>query len=457
MLIRDDIPIWFFREELSKWLNRDIPQWFTKEDLAKLLTKENLPPWLWANLAPQYLGPKIPPDLVLDPQAAESKSMAVAESKATAEKNEQNQTFYYAAIKTRYCVDDDLAFSEGLAKVYVRILEDKGEKIFLKGNIFLSKLAKSVFEQNGNLFAEACGKYADEGYFRECIKPAEKWGFVVDEKFSKASWLDLYEIALLLTEEYLATKCKLPKISVFECKDNDESSDKLEIVVAKQNTGESELDEAAWAPLQRMGFNSFDDSSDELKAGELFYEFLCKNFPFKEDKDKFTEFMKEVYGDDVCGDLDWLYKDLSNDSLPRPEFKIDAMEDENMLGSHEGETVCINQRLVLDALSEDPKGRFILFLAMLLEYGHFLNHVLQGKANKSAGDSKKAGRTFAFMFVKYSEADLFNTDFEFADFTAPDSEGGEQKFILKISDLDWEEREKIFYDLGSEKIWEGEV
>jgi len=34
-----------------------------------------------------------------------------------------------------------------------------------------------------------------------------------------------------------------------------------EIVVAKQNTGESELDDAAWAPLQRMGFNSFDDSS----------------------------------------------------------------------------------------------------------------------------------------------------------------------------------------------------
>jgi hypothetical protein len=57
MLIRDDIPIWFFREELSKWLNRDIP------------------PWLWANLAPQYLVPKIPPDLVLDPQAAESKTL----------------------------------------------------------------------------------------------------------------------------------------------------------------------------------------------------------------------------------------------------------------------------------------------------------------------------------------------------------------------------------------------
>ncbi|MDR1811686.1 MAG: hypothetical protein LBQ87_02565, partial [Candidatus Fibromonas sp.] len=172
MLIRDDIPIWFFREELSKWLNRDIPPWL----------------WLWANLAPQYLGLKIPPDLALDPQDKESKNMAAAESKAKPEEPKQ-QIFYYAAIKTRYCVDDDLAFSEGLAKVYARILEDKGEKIFLKGNVFLSKLAKAVFEQNGNLFAEACGKHADEAYFRECMKPAEKWGFVADEKFSKASWL----------------------------------------------------------------------------------------------------------------------------------------------------------------------------------------------------------------------------------------------------------------------------
>jgi hypothetical protein len=109
--------------------------------LDDYFTKENLPQWLWANLAPQYLGSKIPPDLALDPQAAESKNMAAAESKATAAEPKQ-QIFHYAAIKTRYCVDDDWAFSEGLAKVYARILEDKGEKGFLKGNIFLSRKIK---------------------------------------------------------------------------------------------------------------------------------------------------------------------------------------------------------------------------------------------------------------------------------------------------------------------------
>jgi hypothetical protein len=45
--------------------------------------------------------------------------------------------------------------------------------------------------------------------------------------------------------------------------------------------------------------------------------------------------MKEVYGDDVCGDLGWLYEKAAGNSLPRPEFKVDAMEDENMLESHE--------------------------------------------------------------------------------------------------------------------------
>jgi hypothetical protein len=94
---------------------------------------------------------------------------------------------------------------------------------------------------------------------------------------------------------------------------------------------------------------------------------------------------------------------------------------------------------------------------MLMEYGHFLNHVLHDKANKSAGDSKKADRAFAFMFAEYSEADLFSADFAFADFTAPDSKGGEQKFTLEISGLDFKERRRIFHDLGSEKIWEGEV
>jgi len=455
MFARDDVQLWFIREELSKWLNIDISPWTTKEELSKLATRESLTPWLWANLVPEHLGPKIPPDFVLDPKftSAEAENIAIG-SKVTPEEPKK-QTFNYTRITTRHCVDDDLAFSEGLAKIYARILEDKGEKVFLKGNIFLSKLAKAVFEQNANLFAETCGKYADEKYFRECAKSAGKLSFVVEEKFNKASWLNLYEIVLLLTEEYLATKCKLPKLSVFECKDNNENSDILEIVVAKQNSSESELDDAAWVPLKER---DFDDSSDELKVGELFYEFLGKNFPFKDSKEEFSEFMGMIYGEDVCKNLDWLYKDLSKNSLPRAEFKADAMEDEDMLGRHDGDTVYINQRLVLDAISlKNPNNDFILFLTMLIEYGHFLGNVLRGEANKSADGSKKVGRAFARSFMKCTDADLFSADFEFADFTAPDAAGGEQRFTLEVSDLNLESRKKIFHDLGTEKIWEGEV
>jgi hypothetical protein len=249
----------------------------------------------------------------------------------------------------------------------------------------------------------------------------------------------------------------LPKTSVFECGDNSESSDKLEIVVAKQDSSESDLGEAAWFPLQRMGFNSFDDSSDELQVGELFHEFLCKNFPFKGDIGKFAKFMERIYGDAVCGDLGWLYEKAAGNSLPRPEFKIDAMEGENILGDHEGETVYINQRLVLDAISGDPRDRFILLLAMLLEYGHFLGCALHVKANEPACDTEGTGRAFACQFMECSEADLFSTDFEFADFAAPDSEGKEQAFKVEVSGLSRKERRRIFHELGSAKIWEGEV
>ena len=413
-----------------------------------MLKKEDFPPWRWARFVPEYLGPKIPPDFVLDPKFTEAKA-AIAESKATAEEPKQ-QTFYYAAIKTRYCVDDDLAFSEGLAKVYARILEDKGEKVFLKGNIFLSKLAKAVFEQNSNLFAEACGKYADEEYFKKCAEPVKKWGFVVEEgeKFDEESWLSLYKMVLLLTEEYLATKCELPKISVFECGDNSEGSNNLEIIVAKQNTGEAELDEAALFPL---GGRDFDDSSDELKAGELFYEFLGKNFPFKNDKKKLESFMKEIYGEDVCKDLEWFCKDIANNSLPRSEIKIEIVEEENASGSCKSGTICIDQRLLLDSFSSaKPEPSLVLFLTMLAEYGLFLGGILHEKASLEDNSSDGVARDFVSGFMEHSPAGLFSKDFEFADFIAPDAKGEEQKFVAKVSSLSSEQRKGIFYMLGIE-------
>jgi hypothetical protein len=340
-------------------------------------------------------------------------------------------------------------------------LEGRGEQVFLRGNVFLARIAKSVFERDGEIFADACGKYKDEAYFRECARTLGKLDFVVDEKLTKGSWRALYEIVLLLTSEYLATKCELPKTSAFECSDNSESAETLEIIVARQGSVEADLCGAALSPIKvggLYGSSRLDDSSDSIKVGERFYEFLGENFPFRGSKEDFAGFMGSIYGEDVCKDLGWLYEAVASNSLPRPETKIDAMEEKDMLGFHEGETIYLNQRLVLDAISSKNHGdSFILLIAMLLEYGHFLNHILRGKADQPAGDSKNVGRAFAYSFMEYSEADLFNADFEFADFIATDTKGMAQIFMAKVSGLNYEQRINSFYTLDSLKVWEGEV
>ncbi len=117
------------------------------------------------------------------------------------------------------------------------------------------------------------------------------------------------------------------------------------------------------------------------------------------------------------------------------------MEDEDMLGRHEGERVYINQRLVLDAISsKNPNDGFILFLIMLIEYGNFLGNILHGKANNPTAAPKIAGRDFTYLFMECSDG-LFSGSFEFADFTAPDSEGEEQTFRVNVSVLSHEQRD----------------
>ncbi|MDR3000183.1 MAG: hypothetical protein LBU89_02870 [Fibromonadaceae bacterium] len=370
------------------------------------LTRDHLPMWRWSELITDDFFIDLPPDFSWDLVPEELK---VEESKA-AEPEKKQSIFYYSRITTQHCVDKDLAFCEALAIAYSRILEDKSEKLFLRGNMFLAKIAKAIFEQNGNLFAEACGKYKDEKYFRECTEAMAEWNFSVDEgeEFNKESWISLYNVVLLLIEEYLATKCELPKISVFECKENDDATEKMEIIALPQSASEGDIAEAALAPMAR---NGLEDSSDKIEVGELFFKFLSENFP----KDK------------LAG--------------TKPKFKTEAME-ANRLGSYGNNVISINQRLVLDAISENPNARFILLLTMLIEYGHFLN---------------KDGKAFMSEFMEYSDSKLLKEDFMFADFIALDSKDKEQKFKLEVSGLSYEQRVSILYNLKNAKIKGKEV
>ncbi|MCL2282864.1 MAG: hypothetical protein FWC26_06060, partial [Fibromonadales bacterium] len=163
------------------------------------------------------------------------------------------------------------------------------------------------------------------------------------------------------------------------------------------------------ALLAPMIMDELEDSSDNIKVGELFYEFLCENFP----KDKLAELK----------------------TLPRPEFKIDAMET-CRLGTCKDKTILINQRLVLEAFSaKNYETRFILLLAMLMEYGRFLN---------------EDGKAFMNEFIENSDDKLLKNDsFKFADFIVPNSKGNEQKFTVEVSGLNYEQKLEILDFLKS--------
>ncbi|MDR3001124.1 MAG: hypothetical protein LBU89_07655, partial [Fibromonadaceae bacterium] len=370
------------------------------------LSRDDLPMWRWSELITDDFFIDLPPDFSWDLVPEELK----AEESKAAEPEKKQSMFRFVPIKTQHCVDKDLAFCESLAIAYSRVLEERGEKVFLRGNSFTAKLAKAIFENDKNLFITSCEKKDNkEEYFKECSQALEEHGFVIENKTpNKDSWGSIFDKTRLLTEEYLATKLEggLPVIKVSELKENSENESKFDIIVTPESAKDEDIKEAALAILQRDGL---EDSSDKVKAGELFYKFLSNNSPFKE-------------------------------ALPRPKFKIDTTETRLGFYKQDTETIHINQRLVLDSLrDENHRDRFALLLIMLREYGSFLSEHPDSKLYE-----KRVGRTFARRFMKNSIADLFNKDFEFADFTTLDSKDKEQKFTVKISNLSYKERKDIY-------------
>jgi hypothetical protein len=390
---------------------------------------ENIPIWKMALLAsPDSFGVMpagFTPEL---PMAAKSNSTEneIAENGGAEEKN----TLYYAAIKTQFCVDSNLSFSGGLATAYFRNSENNEEKIFLQGNIFLAKIAKAFFEKNESLFAETCETCKDEDYFLQCAQALEEQGFAVEKAdcLDKNSWLSLFRAVLLLTEEYLSTKCELQDLKVIECEENDESSDDLKIIFAPQDTDEKQLKDAALLPLEPVLC-----SSDFLSINATFFDFLKENFPYQNDEKEFIKFLKRIFDENICKKLC---------PLPIPESIRTGIMEANKMGAYKDKKIYINHRLALDSL-RDSTARFTLLITMLHEYGHFLDDVLHEQAG-IAGDSEgEEGKNFACKFLEYSPADLLNKNFKFADLSAPDQNGEDQVFSLEISDLSYERRKEI--------------
>jgi len=394
---------------------------------------EKLPLWKMSLLAyPDSFG-VMPADFI--PESPPVLKNEVAEDKS--EKKEK-KTLYYTAIKTQLCIDSNLTFSESLATAYFRNSENRDEKIFLQGNAFLAKLAKAVFEKDENLFIEACKNGKDENYFSECAKTLEEQGFTLEgNELNENSWLDLYKITSLLTEEYLAAKCDLPNIKTFECGENDESSNDLKIIFAPEGTEEEELKEAAMLPLEAVSC-----SSDFLSIGATFFDFLSENFPCQNNEDELAYFLEKIFDENACKNSTWLYRAIISNSLPFPDFFATGMMEANKLGAYKDKKIYINHRLALDSL-RNPIAKFILLLTMLHEYGHFLDDILHERSGVKGDSEGEEGNSFACRFIEYSSGDLFNKDFKFADFVALDAKGEDLPFEVGISDLSYEDRKGI--------------
>jgi len=341
-------------------------------------------------------------------------------------------TFYYIAVKEQICVDS--YFLESLATAYFRISENYGEKIFLQGNAFLAKLAKAIFEKDENLFETTCKTYKDDSYFSECNKILKKTGFIPEP--------NLYEAVLLLTEEYLSTKCELPTLRVIECAENSENASELNIIFAPQGTSEEQLGMAEQRPLDVVGC-----SSDFLVIGLDFFDFLSKNFPCQNNEHELAIFMREIYDEDVCENLRWFYEAIITESLSKADFTPSikpGIMPANKFGAYSSKdkAIYINHRLALDSL-RNPKAAFLLLLAMLHEYGHFLDDVLHEKAGINGDSEDEEGKIFANRFLEYSASNLLNADFKFTDFIAPDVKGEDQRFDIGISGLSYEQRKEI--------------
>jgi hypothetical protein len=90
----------------------------------------------------------------------------------------------------------------------------------------------------------------------------------------------------------------LPSVNVIECEENSESAGDLKIIFAPQNAGEELLEEAAMLPLE-----SIPCSSDFLSIGADFFYFLSENFPYKDKEGEQENFLKKIFDENVCKNL----------------------------------------------------------------------------------------------------------------------------------------------------------
>ena len=151
-----------------------------------------------------------------------------------------------------------------------------------------------------------------------------------------------------------------------------------------------------------------------------FFDFCLPRLPYLHDGIDFDAGIWAIFGDDISQSaIEKLRTGAKAGSLPLPAFRIAEDLTGDSPAAYSTNTIHVSRKLVESAESSQ-KNRWVLFTAILQEFGHHVEHLLRqifsGTEGEKQGDE---GARFAADFIHFNE--LIEADFEFGDVEYSDS------------------------------------
>lgn len=189
--------------------------------------------------------------------------------------------------------------------------------------------------------------------------------------------------------------------------------------------------------------------------------------PYVQQEYRFRSGIRSQFGDKIPNDVcEQLRQAFLNQSFPAPKYDFRADLDRDVSGFYKDGTISLSSRLILRA-RQDPYARWQLFLVMIEEFGHHIDHLLRTHFSDLGGDAKgDEGTRFASDFVHFNH--LIDTDFDYATFTFESANQGsttkqQDLYAIQTSTVDREARAKellfvedALSDRGTVKLKNGE-
>lgn len=154
---------------------------------------------------------------------------------------------------------------------------------------------------------------------------------------------------------------------------------------------------------------------DIVQVDDYFWrDIVTPTIPYLHSQFMFKIDIKSIFGNDIPRDaIEKMRQDILSETFEGPKYEFKDL-DEGIYGYYSEGVVTLPKYLVRQA-KQDTKQRWILFLAMLEEYGHHIDYTLRNKYTKLGGDAQAdEGRFFAADFLDYNN--LLEEDMHFATF-----------------------------------------